>query len=807
MHVVQNLRHGLRTLLHQPAFTAVAVITLALGIGANTAIFSVIHAVVLRPLPFKDSERFVHLWSQDRLSLVRQWVSYPDFADWRRQSRNFERMAAWVVIDGMTLLGGPEAERVEGAGVFGDLFPMLGVPPVLGTTFRAESEFQDAVVVLSYGLWQRRYNSDPNVLGQNITIDGENFTVIGVMPEGFQFPIQTRPVDLWATFGSLLDQDSQFLRRNFRGFEVMGLLKPGANIEQARTEMDVIASALGQQYPEDKDFRVLLVPELENIAANVSRPLAVLFAAVGAVLLIACVNVANLLLAKTTGRKQEMAIRAALGASRVQLCAQLFTESWILSLAGGGLGAILAMWVLDSLVALVPGNLPRANEIGLDLRVLGFTALLSVAAGILFGLAPAWYASRIDLRAGLQEPSRTVSEAAGRKRLRDALVVAEIALALMLLTASGLLLNSFWRLLRLDLGYDRTNIVSLMMNVPYNDPARLADFSRRLQEQVQTIPNVRGASVFAGRPPSFGVSFEIEGRRQPENERPPVSMFTVQPGFMNALGIPLISGRDFTQRDDGNAPFVLIINQTLANRYFANENPIGKRLRLRVQMTGREFPPKEIIGVVGDSRLGVLGNLDRGIHPQIYLPAAQDPFVLNYFSFLVKTEGDPMRAVPALRAAALTVDKQLPIYQVTTLEELAGQSRAQERFNAVLLAVFSGLALVLAAIGLYGVLSYAVALRTSEIGIRVAMGARSGDVMRLVIMNGIKLTMAGVLIGLTGALALTRLIEGLLFGVSATDPLTFVVVTLLLLLVAFLACWIPARRAARVDPIIALRFQ
>lgn len=797
----------MRTLRKQRGFTAVAVLTLALGIGANTAIFTMINAVVLRPLPFPNSERFVHLSSKDPATAQRQFVSYPDFADWRRQSQSFERMAGWAVIDGMTLAGRGEPEKVEGVSVFGEFFPVLGVSAMLGATFGADREFQDAVVVLSHGLWQRRFNSDPEVIGQDLTLDRARFRIVGVMPQGFQFPVQSRPIDLWATFGSVMDKGSPYLRRSYRGFEVMGLLRPNVTMRQAQAEMDVIAAALSGQYPEDKGFGVELMAEVERLAGTVSRPLAVLFAAVASLLLIACVNVANLMLAKAAGRRHEMAVRSALGATRMRICRQLLTESLLLSVAGGIVGVFVAMWALGSLVALVPGNLPRAGEISIDFRVLGFTFIVSVACGILFGLAPAWHASWTNLRLGLQESARSASETAGGTRLRSALVVAEIALALMLLVAAGLLMNSFWRLLQLDIGIDSRNVASFMMNVPYTDPVRLTSYPRELQEQLQAIPGVREASVLTGRPASFGVTFSIDGRADTPAPGSSLDLFTVQPGFMGMLGIPILGGRDFTPRDDDRAPGVLIINKTFADRYFAGENPVGKRLQVRVQMTGRVFPMKEIVGVAGDARLGNPGSAEKELRPQMYFPAAQDSAVLNYFSVLVKTAGDPLAAIPAIRAAALAVDKEQPIYQFSTLDEQRGQSLAQDRFNAFLLTIFSGLALVLAAIGLFGVLSYAVAQRSREIGVRMALGAGAVDIRKMVLSHGLKLTLAGVLIGLAGALALTRFIEGLLFGVSATDPLTLALVTLLLLAVACLACWLPARRATTVDPIIALRHQ
>jgi putative ABC transport system permease protein len=603
-HFTQDVRYALNIFRTQPAFAASAVLTLALGIGATAAIFSVIYSVMLRPLPFKDSGRFVHAWSTEA-GAVRQSVSYPDFLDWQRQSRTLERLAAWTEIDGMPIAIGGEAERVEGIAVSGDFFQILGVRPILGTTFPGGAEQQVGPVVLSQAYWQRRFGADRNVLGRSIVISGIPFRVAGVMPQAFQFPVQRRPIDLWFTMNNLIAPDSAYLKRNFRGFEVMGVLKPSTTIEQAQAEMNVIASTLAAQYPEDKGFGVRVVPELENLVGAVSRPLMLLFVAVGALLLIACVNVANLLLAKAAGRKREMALRAALGATRGRLWAQLLTESVVLSIAASAVGSLLAVYALDSLVMLIPGDLPRADEIALDLPVLAFALGVSVIAGVMFGVAPAWYASRKDLLPGLQEGSRNVTDTASGRRVRHVLVVAEMALALILLTGAGLLMNSFWRLVRLNPGIDTANVVMFMMNLPINDPARLATFSRQLQTELQNVPGVRSASVLGSRPSVFGTSFDVDGRPQR------VDTFTVQPGYMNTLGIPVVVGRDFAPTDDDGAPQVVIVNQTLASRYFPNENPIGKILQVRVQMTGRVLPKKEIVGVVGDTRLGTLGGLER----------------------------------------------------------------------------------------------------------------------------------------------------------------------------------------------------
>ena len=793
----QDLRYAVNIFRKQPGFAASAVLTLALGIGATTAIFSVVYSVMLRPLPFAQSDRFVHLWSTDAKA-ARQSVSYPDFLDWRLKTRTLARLSAWTEIDGMPIAIGGDAERVEAIAIAGDFFQTLGVSPTLGSV---GAQPREAAVVLSHAFWQRRFGGDAGVLGRSIVVYGTSHRVIGVMPQRFQFPVQRRPIDLWVNVSTLVAPDSPFLNRNYRGYEVMGLLQPRTTLDQAQAEMNTIASALAAQYPEDKGFGVQVVTEMERLVGAVSRPLMLLFVAVGALLLIACVNVANLLLAKAPGRHHEMALRAALGASRGRLWAQLLTESLVLSIAASALGSLLAVYALDALVALIPGDLPRANEIALDLPVLVFSLVVSIIAGVGFGVAPAWYTSRKDLLAGLHESPRTVSDPSGGRRVRNVLVVAEIALALVLLTGAGLLMNSFWRLVRLNPGIDTTNVVSFMMNLPFNEPARLAEFSRRLQEQLQSVPGVRSASVLGSRPSVFGTTFDFDGGPQP------VDVFTIQPGYMKTLGVPVVAGRDFSATDDDGAPEVAIINQALANRYFPDVNPIGKILQVRVEMTGRVLPKKEIVGVVGDTRLGTLGGLERDARPQIYFAAAQDAMVLNYFGVLVKTDGDPLAVVPRLRRAALAVDKETPIYQVVTLREQLGQSIAQDRFNTLLLGIFSTVALVLAVVGLYSVMSYSVAQRTGELGIRVAMGATSRAILSVVMRQGWTLILVGIAVGGTASILLTRLIEGVLFGVTATDPVTFGLAIAALAVAASLACWIPARRAAKVDPIVALRCQ
>jgi putative ABC transport system permease protein len=809
----RDVAYAVRTLTGKPWLSLAIILTLALGIGANTAMFTVVNAVLLRPLPYKNGDRLVRVWSDDRKNPTALWVSYPDYLDIRAQSHALENLTAWFRYE-MVLTGTFKPERVQAAVVFGDMFSVLGVPPKLGATFRAEAlGSQERVIVLSHRLWAERFGSDPTLVGRSVTLSGNSYRVAGVMPRGFQFPIQTPPIDVWATLGSEQFGDTPQRRRNARGLEAMGRLRDGVDLESARAELNVIVSRLTSEYPEsNKDIGIRIMPAAEHVVEHVSRPLLILFAAVGCVLLIACVNVANLLLARATDRRREIALRSALGASRRQIVVELAIESLILALAGGIAGGLLAMWGGDALLSLVPGELPRADEIGVDRFVLAFTVLVSLLTGVTFGLAPAWHVSNVDLTIALQHSGRTTSDSASARTLRGALVVAEFALAMILLTGATLFITSFWRLNQQPEGVDPHNVLTFDVTWPWErySRERAAEKFRELQSRLLAIRGIRGAAAGLQLPDRGGPAteavfpyLEVDEGQVAESQRPRTGMMRSQPGYFRTLGIPLVKGRDFNDHDTLDAPRVVIINESLARTYFHDENPVGKWLKLDLWLLfGDQKPRREIVGVVADVTHRGVGTTAR---PLVYVPLAQVPFNMSYL--VVKTNGDPSTFVGAIRDAVHAVDPDQPIYDVTTLEDRIGMSVAQERFSALLLTIFSALALGLAAMGLYGVLSYTVGQRTREIGLRCALGATGGDVLRSVVLHGMKLIAIGLALGTAGALALTGLVDGMLFGVTASDPFTRVIALSVLTVVAIAACWIPARRATKVEPIVALRYE
>jgi putative ABC transport system permease protein len=804
----QDLRYGARMLLKQPGFTLIAMLTLALGIGANTAIFSVVNAVLLRPLPFREAGQLMMLGTVDtRESDGLSSVSYPNFVDWRAQSGSFERLAAFRVRS-FTLTGSGEPARLNGVIASAELFALLGVSPSLGRSFRAEEDNAGAsVVILSHGLWRRRFNSDPRVIGRNITLNDRSLPVVGVAPAGFQFPIEAEPADLWTTIAHDATGDTPMTAQRGLGYlSVIGRLKPGVSGAQAQAEMDGIARRLERQYPDDNAHQgARLVPAYEQLVGDVRRPLLIIFGAVGCVLLIACANVANLLMARATARRREIALRAALGASRGRVIRQLLTESVLLALAGSLCGWLLAWGCMESLLSLSPENIPRLQDVRLDGRVFGFTLLVSLLTGVIFGLAPALQAAKTELTETLKEGGRS-GEGARGARLRSALMISEVAIALVLMAGAGLLLNSFWRLLQVNPGFDPRQTLTFRLNLPdskYSDPQAVA-FFERLQARLQNLPGVRSASVTFGLPFSksrIGTPLDIEGLPVAPSDRPQIECQSVLPDYFRTLGIRLIKGRDFNARDDLKARRVAIINETLARRFFPNEDPIGKRIRPEISTEQGDASIREIIGVVSDVRYR---SLTADVPLEVYMPYTQLPISTGMWIAL-RTDADPRSLIGAARAEVQALDKELPVFEVKTLDQYFSGAVGRPRFNALLLLLFAGVALLLTAVGLYGVISYSVTQRTREIGIRMALGAQTHDMLRLVVKQGMTLTLIGVGAGLGGALALTRLLKTLLFGVSAADPLTFSIIVLLLTVVAFVACWLPARRATKVDPMVALR--
>jgi putative ABC transport system permease protein len=809
----QDIKYGVRMLLKAPSFSIVATIALALGIGANTAIFSVVNAVLLRPLPFANPEQLMAVWETDQQrGQERGTYSYPNFRDLREQNHVFEHIASYHNAD-FIMTGRGEPARLQGAVVNADLFPLLGMAPVIGRGFLPDEDKPSEtgrVVVLSQELFQKRFNSDAGVLNQSITLDGTSYTVIGVMPSAFQFPVQNEPVELWTTVAS--DASGKEPMTDIRGahyMNVIGRLKPGVSQEQAQAEVATIATRLEQQYPDTNTHKsIRLEPELRALVGDIRPALLILLGAVACVLLIACANVANLLLARAMSRHKEMAIRSALGASRLRVVRQLLTESVLLSLAGGSLGLLLAVWWSDLLVSLGKEDIPRALQVGLDWRVLGFTLFVSVGTGLVFGLVPALQSSKTQLTETLKEGGRGSGEGARRNLIRSVLVVAELAIAVVLLVGAGLLIQSLWRLRQVSPGFNSQNVLTFSVALPeVRYPTdKQAVFYHDLVTHIESLPGVQSASVVTPLPLSgdlYSLSYETDGRPVAKKDQPSADFFNIGLGYFRAIGIPLIKGRDFNEGDQHKSTPVVIINEALARQNFPNEDPIGKRIRPGISSYEGEKPTmREIVGVVGDVKNR---SLSKEAKSSFYVPQTQVPF--SEMTFVVRTTNDPHTMISAVTKEVGALDKDLPLFGVKTLEEYLATAVAAPRFNTTLLSIFAVVALILTIVGLYGVMSYSVAQRTNEIGIRMALGAQTSDVLKLIVGQGIKLVFLGLAIGLVGAFAVTRLAASLLFGVTAKDPLTFAAVGVLLALVALLACYIPARRAASVDPLVALRYE
>ncbi len=801
-----DLRFALRQLRQSPGFTFVAVLTLALGIGANTAIFSVVDAVLLHPLAFKDPSRLVAVWETNKQpgteTNLRNEVAKGNFYDWRAQNQVFEQIAA-IAYANFNLIGVSKPERIQGALVSSNFFQTLGLQPALGRVFAAEEEKADAprVAVISYGLWQRRFGGDPALIGSAHTFNGEPITIVGVMPPGFavQFPASLQ-MDMW----SPLRHDSEDGDRIAHYLYVIGRLKDGVSREQAQAGMDVIARQLRKRYPDtNASSGVNLIPLHEQLVGRVQPYLYVLFAAVGFVLLIACANVANLMLARLSGRQKEIALRLALGAGRARLVRQLLTEAVILSLLGGLFGLLLASWGIEFLRTLAPAYLPRLNEIGLHRPVILWNFGILLLTGILFGLAPALHASRLDLNCTLQESGRT-SAGLGRGRLSRLLVITETALALLLLVGAGLMIRSSRGLLQVNPGFEAKNLLTLNIAVrgqKYRESQQANIFFTQLLERIGRLPGVESAGGVDPLPMSDSDSTTgvlIEGQPiVPPTERAQVGERLATPGYFQTMRIPLLEGRAFTKRDRADAPSVIVVNEALARRFFPGQHALGKRLGLE---TDGKIIWSEIVGVVGNVKHL---SLDAEAETELFEPYLQSP--RNFMTLVVRTAGEPSSMITAIREQVLAVDRDQPVFGIMTMEERLSQSVAQSRFVMRLLSVFSALAMVLAAVGIYGVMAYFVTQRNKEIGIRMALGAQKTDVLKLVATEGMVLAGIGVALGLAASFALTRIIANLLFGVGPTDPLTLIGVSFLLTSVAFFACCIPARRAAKIDPMITLR--
>jgi predicted permease len=812
--LLHDVRYGLRMLWKSPGFTAIAVMTLALGIGANTAIFSVVDAVVLRPLPYRESDRLVLL--KERLPQVDPdpiTVSAPDVIQVQRQNSVFEGVAAFNSSQ-FDLSADGEPQRVTAARVNFNLFPLLGVQPVIGRGF-AESEDQPGhpVAILSYGLWQGRFAGSANVIGRTVQLDRQEYTVVGVTPRDLVFPLagmdQGEAADLFVPM-AFTDHELSNIGDNFN-YSVIARLKSGVNLTSANSDLEVIARRILETYPaqfrSSLNLGVVALPLSNKVAGNSKTLLLLLLGAVGFVLLIACANVANLLLTRAAGRQKEIAVRLAIGAGKDQLFRQFLTESMLLSVTGAVLGLAVASWTIQALVKLMPADIPRAHAIGLNLPVLGFTLALAVFTGVIFGLAPALSAWSTDLNSTLQEGGRNAALGRRHHRLRSALVVGQIAMSLILLVGAGLLVRSFAHVLATDPGFQPEHVLSASVSLPtsqYQKPEQIRAFYQQLMSRLEAIPGAKLAGGSSDLPlnASWAHIFTPEGYQPPAGGGLNTCSHSVILGnYLQTMGVPLLRGRTFTEQDKTGSTHVLLVSESLAKRYWPGQDPIGKRLKWGPAPS--ENPWLTIVGVVGDVKQGPL-DADTTFHT--YEPfLQQSPF--NSLNVAVRAVGEPAGLASSLRATIWELDNQLAVAQVRTMDEIVRQSTAPRRFNLYLLAGFAVIALLLAAIGIYGVVAYSVGQRTQEIGVRMALGAGRHDVLRLVLTPGVALTLTGIVLGLGGALALTRLMSAMLFGVRPTDPVTFIVVSVVLTVTACLASFIPARRAMKVDPMVALRYE
>lgn len=816
----QDVHYGARMLLKNPGITFVVILALALGIGANTAIFSVVNAVLLRPLPYDQSDRLVSL-AETSKTMDEISISYPNFSDWRSQNQVFEKVGVFN-RESYNLTGGGDPERILAAQISADLFSALRVQAAMGRLFTNEEDKPGAtpVVVLSHGLWQRRFGGQSNILNQQLTFNNKSYTVIGVMPQNFQYPSR---VEMWVPVGQLAGDPNWQQRGNHPGLYGVARLKPGVTFAQAKAELDNIAANLEKQYPDSNSGNgIHLQPMLEVYVRDVRPTLWVLFAAVGFVLLIACANIANLLLARASARQKEMAIRSAMGAGRWRIARQLLTESILLSLIGGTLGLLIAYWGIQLILYISPNAIPRSREINLDWRVLAFTLGIAFLTGILFGLVPALQAGVVDANETLKETGRGVT---GRHWLRSSLVVVEVATTLILLIGAGLMIRSFNRLQQVNPGFSYEHLSSFTLSLPqkkYTNEDQRGQFFARLTESIRGLPGVEASAVASGLPlgqNGWQTSFIVDGRPiPPRAETPLMEACLVSSDYFRTMNIPLrsgryfnehdnrawLAGRDLSKLDEGQqlvmGANVIIIDEQFARRYWPDEDAVGKRIKLGIDA---DAPVLTVVGVVGRVKMEALNQDSKRV--QGYFAFAQMPF--SGMTVITRATTDPNQLIGAMRQQVKVLDPDQPIYNVRTMSEIRSDSVAPERLNLTLLSIFAGIALVLAVVGIYGVMSYSVTQRTHEIGIRMAIGAQPRDVFKMVLGQGMMLALIGVAVGLVGAFGLTRLMATMLFGVEPTDPVTFAAIAVLLTCVAMVACYLPGRRATKVDPVVSLRYE
>src|SRR5690349_5163731 len=805
--LVQDIRYGVRMLAKHKTFTFVAVITLALGIGANTAIFSVVNELLLQPLPYRDAQRVVTLWEVTPEGRHQNTTSRANFRAWRQQNTSFQMMAAFT-DQRVNLTGNGEPEELSVQFATPELFKVFGVEPILGRTFLPDD---DTVAVLSYGLWQRRFGGQASVIGQQIALNDETFTIIGVMPASFQFHIKQRsgtgrPAELWTV---LAMPNTAGANNRGRFLATVARLKDGVTVDHAAAEIQTIHARLSNEEAQyNKNWNAEVLPLREQFFGNVRRPLWLMLGAVGFVLLIACANVANLLLSLATSREKEIALRSALGARRTRVVRQLLTESLLLALLGSVLGLGFAWLGIKALVAISPRDLVSLQTVGLNFTVLGWTLGVSLLTGIIFGLAPALHVSRLNLNDSLKDGGKSeAGQASGSRRLRNALVVSEIALAVVLLASAGLLIRSFVRLQQVDRGFVTDNVLTMVVRLPearYREDPQLVQFFSQALERMRQLPTVRSAGMVNFLPLYGGLGsntgFKILGQPEPPpGQEPSTDVRVADSGYFGTLGIPLLRGRNFSDSEQREAKHVILINEALARKHFPNQDPIGQRLDVEMF----ENPtPAEIIGVVGNVRYDSL--VDEA-PPAVYFP--HPDLTYPFMTLVVRTDGDPTAIAPAIQREIRALDPNQPLSDVRTMNQVMSDWVARSRFNTSLLGLFAGLATVLSAVGIFGVMNYSVALRTRELGLRLAIGAQPRQVLLLVLKQGLALTIVGVVIGLAAAFGLTRLLSGLLFGVAAVDLTTFASISLLLVIVSLLACYLPARRAMRIDPLRALRYE